>query len=95
MTGLPDVIRRKQNAYRRVFPMVEGEPAGDVRIVLADLAKFCGINKPPLVVSPITRTTDPVATGVAIGKHEVYRRIEAMLLMPKRSRYQIEESTDE
>lgn len=87
-------LNRKQTAYRRVFQLMDGEAVGDVKIVLADLRKFCGMGRAPLVVSPVTVTTDPIATGVSIGKQEVYRRIEAMLLMKPRARYELEQGEE-
>lgn len=63
-------IFRLRAAYRAIFAP---GPAAD--IVMADLRKFCRGTSTPAVVSPITQTVDPLATGIAIGRQEVWHRI--------------------
>lgn len=67
--SLIDRVLRRRSHYRAAF---EG-PSGQQ--VLADLKRFCRGMTPPLVKSPITGTVDPIATGVAIGRQEVWLRI--------------------
>ena len=55
--------RRLSAAYRRVF----AAPSADV--VLADLGSFCRARSAPFVAG------DPMATGVLIGRQEVFHRI--------------------
>lgn len=67
---LSDFILRRRLAYRAVFAP---GPARDT--VLADLRKFCRATSTPAVVSPVTQQMDPMATGIAIGRLEVWHRI--------------------
>lgn len=69
LAKLRDRIFKQRNAYRDTF----NGPAG--KQVLADLAQFCRARQTPAVVSPVTQTIDPIATGVAIGRLEVWHRI--------------------
>lgn len=55
--------RRLSAAYRRVFAV----PSADA--VLADLGDFCRARSAPFVAG------DPMATGVLIGRQEVFHRI--------------------
>lgn len=55
--------RRLSAAYRRVF----AAPSADA--VLADLGDFCRARSAPFVAG------DPMATGVLIGRQEVFHRI--------------------
>lgn len=75
---MKDAIARilgRRQAYRRVFNPEDR----DVQAVLADLRRFCGDNAPLARVSPITRSVDPNATLVAVGRFEVWQRIRAFL----------------
>lgn len=78
MSGIRDAIARiinRRQAYRRVF-----EPANrDARVVLEDLRRFCGADRPITRVSPVSRVVDPHATLVQAGRFEVYQRIQAYL----------------
>jgi|JI10StandDraft_1071094.scaffolds.fasta_scaffold00943_28 hypothetical protein len=47
--------------------------------VLADLKRFCGINRGGIVVSPVTRTVDPYATAYRAGMRDVYLRVAKFL----------------
>lgn len=59
--------RRLSAAYRRVF----GAPSAEV--VLADLGDFCRARQAPFVAG------DAVATGILIGRQEVFHRIARYL----------------
>lgn len=59
--------RRLSAAYRRVF----GAPSAEV--VLADLGDFCRARQAPFVPG------DAMATGVLIGRQEVFHRVERYL----------------
>ena len=67
-------IFRRRTAYRHTFM-----PGGNMTVatsdVLTDLRRFCRGTATPAVVSPITQTIDPVGTGIAIGRQEVWHRI--------------------
>lgn len=72
MSFYTTILRRRSN-YRAAF----GNDPGTA--VLADLKRFCGYAVSPLVVSPLSRQTDAMATGVRIGRQEVFQRIVTML----------------
>lgn len=61
-------LLRRRSFYRAAFENQAG------RAVLADLRRFCRAGESPLVVSP-NGLTDAMATGVAIGRLEVFNRI--------------------
>jgi hypothetical protein len=71
---LRNFIFRRRRAYRAVFqPGGVLGPSGE--IVIADLRDFCRATSTPAVVSPGTQSIDPMATGIAIGRLEVWHRI--------------------
>lgn len=76
-------IRKRRYAYRRLFLGETGLNA-DGQTVLADLAKFCRANSSTAVVSPISRSVDPIATAMAEGRREVWLRIMAHLHLEDR-----------
>jgi hypothetical protein len=76
-------IRKRRYAYRRLFLGDNGLNA-DGQTVLADLAKFCRANASTAVVSPISRSVDPIATAMAEGRREVWLRIMAHLHLEDR-----------
>lgn len=80
-------VRTLRYAYRTVF--VPG-PMTDK--VLLDLAKFCRAKSTPAVVSPTTQTIDPVATGIAIGRLEVWLRITQNIHMSDTDLYKLVDS---
>ena len=61
--------RRLSAAYRRVFGAPEGRPSPEAQTVLVDLTDFCRARQAPFV------SKDPIATGVLIGRQEVFHRI--------------------
>ena len=69
--------RRLSAAYRRVF----GAPAADP--VLADLADFCRAREAPFVAG------DAMATGVLIGRQEVFHRISRSLNLSEQAVWEI------
>lgn len=78
--AITDTIRRiltRRQAYRRVFNTQDR----DVQVVLADLRRFCGVERAVYRVSPVSRTIDPNATMIAAGRLEVYQRVAAFLNM--------------
>lgn len=74
MRRVLDIILRRRQAYRAVFG-VGDSISSQQNAVLADLREFCRATKTPAVVSPGTQTIDPIATGIAIGRLEVWHRI--------------------
>ena len=63
-------ILRRRSHYRAVFDRGMSGHA-----VLADLKRFCRGMSSPVVISPKAQTVDPIATGIAIGRQEVFLRI--------------------
>lgn len=71
-----EVVFRRRHAYRATFlDLKSGDVKPGAAEVLADLRRFCRANTTPAVVSPVTRNVDPIATGIAIGRLEVWHRI--------------------
>ena len=68
------LIDRKRAAYQNTF-LVNGKPGPIAATVLADLKRYCGADREGLVVSPVTRTADPIATAYRAGRRDVYLRI--------------------
>ena len=83
-------IRKRRYAYRRMFLGENGLNA-DGQAVLADLAKFCRANSSTAVVSPISRSVDPIATAMAEGRREVFLRIVAHLYLDERIKMNLNE----
>lgn len=88
MKRIIDIVLGRRQAYRATF---DG-PAG--QIVLADLRKFCRGTSTPAVVSPITQQIDPIATGIAIGRQEVWHRIAQNLHLSDSDIYKMMEQTE-
>ena len=65
------IIFRRRQAYRALFNIEQSA----AQIVLADLRRFCRATSTPAMVSAVTQRMDPMATGVAIGRLEVWHRI--------------------
>lgn len=65
---------RKAHAYKRCF-LEAGKPTKDAELVLKDLAKFCRAHEPTMVVSPVSRTVDPIASAHLEGRREVWLRL--------------------
>lgn len=76
-------IRKRRYSYRRLFLGDNGLNA-DGQTVLSDLAKFCRANASTAVVSPISRSVDPIATAMAEGRREVWLRIMGHLHLEDR-----------
>jgi CRISPR/Cas system-associated endonuclease Cas3-HD len=72
-------IHRKRLAYLRTFCDIKGDPHASGRIVLADLKRFCGINRGGIVVSQVTRMADPIASAYRAGMRDVYLRIVGLI----------------
>lgn len=79
MNPIAQRLFRTSLAYKQCFCDANGEltPAG--RIVLADIERFAGVINGPAVVSPVTRTVDPLATQQRVGRGDVFFRAWKML----------------
>lgn len=75
--ALSNFINRKRRAYQAVF-LVDGRPGPMAAVVLADLKRFCRFNRGGLVVSPVSRMTDPYATAYQNGLRDAYTRVLMM-----------------
>jgi hypothetical protein len=69
---------RKQ-AYRRLFLDQSGNMRPDAEVILADLKRFCRANSSTAMVSPISKSIDPMAMAMAEGRREVWNRLMAFL----------------
>jgi hypothetical protein len=86
-------IRKRRYAYRRLF-LGDNGLNGDGQTVLADLAKFCRANASTAVVSPISRSVDPIATAMAEGRREVFLRIIAHLYLEDKTIVNLNDNED-
>ena len=71
---LRQIIFRRRTSYRHTF-LPNGVMTVATKDVLTDLRRFCRGTSTPAVVSMVTQQMDPMATGVAIGRQEVWHRI--------------------
>ena len=88
-------IRKRKYAYRRMFLGENGQLSADGQAVLADLAKFCKANQSTAVVSPISRTVDPIASALAEGRRKVWLRIMAHLHIEDRVIFNLNEDQND
>lgn len=78
ITQLERIFMRKQ-AYRRLFLDQSGNMRPDAEVILADLKRFCRANSSTAMVSPISKSIDPMAMAMAEGRREVWNRLMAFL----------------
>ena len=83
-------LRRRRYSYRRLFLGEDGLNA-DGQVVLADLAKFCRANSSTAIVSPVSRSVDPIAMAMAEGRREVWLRLMAQLHIDERVVFNLNE----
>jgi hypothetical protein len=76
-------IYRRKFAYQSIFLAPDHSAVSAGRIVLKDLAKFCHSSTPP-TRKDMTGRVDPLATAQAIGRMEVWMRIQGFLHLPER-----------
>lgn len=69
-------LLKKHQAYSQLFLGVDNKRHGNAAVVWDDLKKYCGVDKEGLVVSPVTRMTDPLATAYRAGRRDVFLRIQ-------------------
>lgn len=79
MTVAKERSDRKRLAYQRTFCGDGSKPHLEAERVLADLRRFCGIDRGGIVVSPVSRMVDSHATTYRAGQRDVYLRIVKML----------------
>lgn len=76
---LSERIRRKSAAYRVTFLAADGKPSHYGAQVLADLNRYCGVERGGLVISKVSGMTDPLATAYRAGQRDVFLRIQQFL----------------
>lgn len=64
-----------------MFLAGDGKPGPDHAVVIADLAKFCRAHSSTAIVSPMSKTIDPIAMAMAEGRREVWNRIQGHLYL--------------
>lgn len=95
--NLTSTVRRMLNrkaSYRRTFMDASGNVGRDAEIVLADLRRFCRATSSTVMVSPISKTIDPIAMAMAEGRREVWLRIMAHLHIDEKQVFNLEEPSD-
>lgn len=73
---------RKQLALRRLLTDGRGGLNADAKCLVADLRRFCKAGR-TTQYSPVTGAVDVNATMLALGRQEVFERLERMLLVDK------------
>lgn len=74
--GIGEWLLRKHQAYAQLFLGPDNKRHGNAAVVWDDLKKYCGVDKEGLVVSPVSRMTDPYATAYRAGRRDVFLRIQ-------------------
>jgi hypothetical protein len=73
---MSDKVRAARKlAYQRTFCGEGTKPHVNAERVLADLRRFAHIDSGGIVVSPVSRQTDPYATCYRAGLRDMYLRI--------------------
>ncbi len=94
MNALISRILNRKRAYRRLFLDEDGKPNVDAEVVLADLKKFCRAMSSTAMVSPISKTVDPMAMAMAEGRREVWNRLMAHLHIDDKVVAQLKDTDD-
>lgn len=79
MSKQHETLRAKRKAYRNTFYGDGDKPHPAGIAVLADLKRFCRVNRGGLVISPVSKMTDPYATAYQAGLRDAFERIRLML----------------
>jgi hypothetical protein len=74
-----ELFQRRRLAYVRTFCAGNGDIHPEAERVLKDLRRYCHVDKPGIVVSPVSRSVDPYATAYRAGMRDVYQRIANFL----------------
>lgn len=94
MRRLLDRILRRKRAYRTLFLDQDGNVAPQAQLVLADLKKFCRAASSTIVVSPVSKTIDPLAMAMAEGRREVWNRLMAHLYIDDKTIAEVRDDDD-
>lgn len=95
LNKLIEKILRKKLAYRRTFMNGEGQLSPEAEIVFNDLRKFCRATGSTMVLSPVSKTIDPLAMAMAEGRREVWNRIMAHLYVNERQVFELHDQDRE
>jgi len=95
MQALIEKILRRKRSYRRVFLDGDGNLGPEAKVVLGDLRRFCRATSSTMIVSPVSKTIDPLAMAMAEGRREVWNRIQAHLYVNEKQVFQLQESSDD
>ena len=87
-------ILNRKASYRRTFMDASGNISRDGEIVLADLRKFCRANTTTVIVSPISKSIDPVAMAMAEGRREVWLRLMAHLHIDEKQVFNLDDGSE-
>jgi len=85
----------RSTAYQRTFLGDDGKPDADAAIVLADLKRFCYVERTTAKVSLTTQTIDPLAMAFAEGRREVFMRLTGFLHLDDATIRNLTEPTQE
>lgn len=72
---------RRKLAYRQVFGDPASEPTIAQAAVMADLQKYCNVNKSTAMVSMSNHSVDPISMAMLEGRRQVYMRIQQYVNM--------------
>lgn len=90
MKKIWELISKRRQAYRLLFQPEGSRQSVAADIVLNDLRKFCRGTSTPAVVGG-NGVIDPIATGIAIGRQEVWHRIASNLHLTDADIYRLVE----
>jgi hypothetical protein len=94
MSKRTERFKRKALAYHRTFCGDQENPHEDGKIVLADLKRFCGINRGGIVISPVSRVVDSHATVYQAALRDAYLRIIMFLELDETAVRDLPEEND-
>jgi hypothetical protein len=95
MRRLLDKIFNRKRCYQLIFLDGDGKVNPNAEVVLADLKRFCRAQTSTAMVSPITKSIDPIAMAMAEGRREVWNRIQAHLHLEDKTVTNLRDPYDE
>ena len=93
MSKLIQRLMYRRTAYRRLFLDQDNNMRPDAEVVLADLRRFCRAQGSTAIVSPISKSIDPIAMAMAEGRREVWNRILAHLYLEDKTVFTMKDPT--
>lgn len=89
-----DRILRRKLAYRRMFFDASNNLHRDAEVVLADLRRFCRATASTAIISPVTKSVDPIAMAMAEGRREVWNRLMAHLHVADKTVFNLQDGDE-